>query len=128
MGQAKRRGTLEERINKAESKGAGLDILNCGAGDVEIRFNDNPVEIEKASRVIQDMLKRGYSLFVPGPDGKLVRIEKFDPVNKVYIVGSWPTPEDPETSADAPRQERRGRKSLAMNKTKVIAVGRTAGG
>jgi len=137
MGQAKLRGTFEQRAAAAIAKQpvtTGLDILNCGAGDLEIRFTkDDPIEIERASRIITDMLRRGYSLFVPGDDGRLVRVQKFDPKQMTYTIACGPTNEMPEVetvSDSAPTPKKRGRpaKTVHMASTKATCVGRTAGG
>jgi hypothetical protein len=43
----------------------GIDVLNTGYGDFELRFNPNsPEEVQKAKETITDMLKRGYAIFV----------------------------------------------------------------
>ena len=145
MGQAKLRGTFEQRAAAAIAKQpvtTGLDILNCGAGDLEIRFTkDDPIEIERASRIITDMLRRGYSLFVPGDDGRLVRVQKFDPKQMTYTIACGPTEPVPEkleeyesieTSFKAAEKKKRGRpaksKTVHMASTKATCVGRTAGG
>lgn len=34
-----------------------LEILNCGHGDMKVTFDDkNPLELERAKRIIQDMI------------------------------------------------------------------------
>lgn len=64
-----------------------LDILNCGAGHLELKLTDkDPIEIERAKRIIQDMLKRGYALFIHGKDKALIRVKKFDPKKLVYVI------------------------------------------
>lgn len=41
-----------------------VSVLNVTKGDMKLTFNsDDPLETERASRVIQDMLRRGYSIF-----------------------------------------------------------------
>jgi hypothetical protein len=40
----------------------GIDVLNTGFGDFELRFDPNkPDEVKKAKHTITDMLKRGYA-------------------------------------------------------------------
>lgn len=126
---------------------AGLDILNCGAGHLEIRFDEKDViEIERAKRIIQDMLRRGYALFVHGPDNTLIRVKRFDAAKGVYIIADGPTiaPEpsevqdDPRATPTPPEQTdggvKRGRgrprkeKEVPMAEAKVTVVGRSAGG
>ena len=88
----------------------GLDVLNTGYGDFELRFDpDKPDEVQKAKETITDMLKRGYAIFIR--QGKeTFRVRKFDADKNVYIIGSTPAEEVP------------------IAETKAIAVGRSAGG
>lgn len=88
----------------------GIDVLNTGYGDFELRFDPNkPDEVQKAKETITDMLKRGYAIFVR--QGKeTFRVRKFDVDRNVYIIGSTPAEEVP------------------IAETKAIAVGRSAGG
>jgi hypothetical protein len=88
----------------------GIDILNTGYGDVELRFDaDSPADVEKAKQTITDMLKQGYAIFVEH-DGKTKRVRKFDVDKNVYIIGSTPAEE------------------VSVTQTKATAVGRSAGG
>jgi hypothetical protein len=88
----------------------GLDVLNTGYGDFELRFDPNkPDEVQKAKETITDMLKRGYAIFVH--QGKeTLRVRKFDPDKNVYIIGCTPAEEVP------------------IAETRATAVGRSAGG
>lgn len=88
----------------------GIDVLNTGYGDFELRFNPNePDEVQKAKETITDMLKRGYAIFVRQGE-ETFRVRKFDVDRNVYIIGSTPAEEVPIAEA------------------KAIAVGRSAGG
>jgi hypothetical protein len=88
----------------------GIDILNTGYGDFELRFDpDSPADVQRAKETITDMLKRGYAIFVEH-NGKTQRVRKFDPDKNVYIIGSTPAEEIP------------------IAETKATAVGRSAGG
>jgi hypothetical protein len=88
----------------------GIDVLNTGFGDFELRFDPNsPGDVEKAKQTITDMLKRGYAIFVR--QGKeTFRVRKFDADKNVYIIGSTPAEEVP------------------VAETRATAVGRSAGG
>lgn len=87
----------------------GIDVLNTGYGDFELRFNPNePDEVQKAKETITDMLKRGYAIFVRQGE-ETFRVRKFDVDRNVYIIGSTPAEEVPIAEA------------------KAIAVGRSAG-
>src|SRR5690349_17284436 len=88
----------------------GIDVLNTGYGDFELRFDPNkPDEVQKAKETITDMLKRGYAIFVRQGQ-ETFRVRKFDVDKNVYIIGSTPAEEVPIAEA------------------KAIAVGRSAGG
>jgi spore germination protein YaaH len=88
----------------------GIDVLNTGYGDFELRFDPNkPDEVQKAKETITDMLKRGYAIFVRQGQ-ETFRVRKFDADKNVYIIGSTPAEEIPITE------------------TKATAVGRSAGG
>lgn len=106
-----------------------LDVLACGAGDIKITFDDaNPLEVERAKRIIKDMLKRGYSLFVHGADNALIRVKKFDEKKGVYLIADGPTV--PPEAEDSPSDSKPWRKMKAMpiGKAKATVVGRSAGG
>lgn len=67
--------------------GGELSVLNCGKGDIRIKLDkDSPIEVLKAKRMIQDMLKRGYLLAIEGKDGKLIPVDHFDAEAGEYIV------------------------------------------
>jgi hypothetical protein len=96
-----------------------LDILNCGAGHLKFSFDgSDPLEIEKAKRVIEDMLRRGYALFVE-VDGELHKAEGFDPETTSYIISE---------GAD-PSAKRKGRKrKVPAGSARATGVGPTSGG
>lgn len=88
----------------------GIDVLNTGYGDFEMRFDPNkPDEVQKAKETITDMLKRGYAIFVR-QGTETFRVRKFDVEKNVYIIGTTPAEEVPITE------------------TRATAVGRSAGG
>jgi hypothetical protein len=88
----------------------GIDVLNTGYGDFELRFDPNkPDEVQKAKETITDMLKRGYAIFVR-QEQETFRVRKFDADKNVYIIGSTPAEEIP------------------IAETRATAVGRSAGG
>lgn len=116
---------MDAALRSALPPKGGLDILNTGAGHIEIRFDNKPEEIDRAKKIIEDMLRRGYSLFVEGEDRKLVRVESFDAGRGLYIVENT----DPVMAKDEEAKKRgRPKKALKMAETKVTAIGRTAGG
>lgn len=101
-----------------------LDVLNCGAGHLSFRFDKaDPMEVEKARRVIADMLRRGYSLFVE-VDGQLHKAEAFDPETDSYIISDAPEPAEPS----APRPGKGRKRKVPMASARATGVGPTAGG
>lgn len=135
-----------------------IDVLNTGHGHLELKCDPaNPVEMDRAKRAVADMLRRGYVLFVEGGDGALIRVEQFDEKHGKYIVSDvpgaleWKVPEElkpigeailasaaetrpvDEVQGPGPVIEKKkpGRKpkvSVPMEKAKVTAIGRSAGG
>lgn len=67
-----------------------VGILNVGAGDTKLTFDkDNPIETARAARIVTDMIRRGYVLFVEVvEDGKKVfrRALNFDERTAEYII------------------------------------------
>lgn len=127
-----------------------LDVLNCGYGHLQIKFDKgNEDDADKARRVIKDMLKRGYCLFVE-IDGEFHKVKAFDPERDEYILKdpadievpneqANPAAEGttPATTAEAPTDaqpiRRVGRprgpsKRLSMRTHRATAIGPTAGG
>lgn len=97
-------------MQNTEQSFPGIDVLNTGYGDFELRFDPNkPDEVQKAKETITDMLKRGYAIFVR-QGNETLRVRKFDVDRNVYIIGSTPAEEVP------------------IAETRAIAVGRSAGG
>jgi hypothetical protein len=126
---------------------AGLDILNTGSGHTAIEFEGDELEIARAERIITDMLKRGYLLFLQDESGKLVRVRQFDAARRRYLIADGPEAA-PFVEVSEPPQEtehhslpdppssivhkRRGRppktRAVPMEKVRVVAMGRSAGG
>lgn len=111
-----------------------LDILSCGEGDIKIVFDqNNPLEVERAKRIITDCLKRGYALFVHGTDNALIRVKKFIEGTAEYIIADGPAvppesePVEEETKGRAKSAKARWAKVKA-SKVKATVVGRSAGG
>jgi hypothetical protein len=112
-----------------------LDVLNVGHGHLAFKFDrSDPDQEAKAKKVITDMLKRGYMLFVLS-GGEQKRVRKFDPVHDEYIL------EEPEVIAEPPAEpvadrvgssaRRVGKhqaKRLPMRESKATAIAPTAGG
>ena len=106
----------------------GLHILNTGHGHMEVNFdNGDPVELERARRIITDMLKRGYLLFIEGADGVLIKVEGFDEKTSRYIIGDGalhPASEPLESEPGLPE----GATQEVEAKTPQVFLQRRAGG
>ncbi len=122
-----------------------VSVLNCGAGDMTFSFNkQDPLEVARAERVVQDMLARGYLLFAK-VDGQLVRIKAFDAKTHEYVIADGaavaPSPYDPAEplAATTPPESARkpypgtkpdGRRTRRVKAagTPVTGIAPTAGG
>lgn len=112
-----------------------LDVLNVGAGHLKFRFDKgDPEEVAKAKKVIADMLKRGYMIFVE-VDGQQKRVRSFDPNHEEYILEEHdqiPEPEPIESASspvESPVPRRRGRPpGVPLRTARATAIGPSAGG
>ena len=93
----------------------------------------DPQDIARASRVVQDMLRRGYMLFVE-VNGKLRPVKKFDAKHAEYIVADGPL-YPPESGGQEPEPEvKRGRprktaeRRIPAKSTRATGVAPTVGG
>jgi len=108
-----------------------LEVLNVGEGDIKITFNgDDPMETERAKRIIGDMLARGYSLFIHGKGDKLIRVHRFKPSTCTYLVADGPNiPAEAEPLAERPEYvKKKPMREIKASKAKATVVGRSAGG
>lgn len=128
--------SVTDRLTPAKT--GALDVLNTGAGHLTFKFDkDNPENVEKAKKVITDMLKRGYMIFVK-VNGEQVRVRQFDAATDEYILEEPDTPVNPEPqqlNEAAAQPPKRGRGRPRKNETRVpmkqaqaTAIGPTAGG
>lgn len=102
-----------------------LDVLSTGHGDIRLRIDESDEEgIEKARKTINDMLERGYSIFVERKDGSTSRVKRFDKRRLEYIIEE---PPDEVAGASKPKGKPK-QKRVPATKSKATAVGRTAGG
>lgn len=135
-----------------------VGILNVGAGDTKLTFDKtNPVESARAARIVKDMIRRGYVLFVEvveGADKVFRRALDFDENTAEYIIadldplkaeevdhadevaaGAAPReglddgpPLEPAKPANGRRRDRQATKRVLASSTKAVSVPRTAGG
>lgn len=130
-----------------------LSVLNVGEGDIRVNFNSaDPLEVERARRIIADMLRRGYVLFVDEGDGQLKRAVDFDPATDTYIVADLAdsqaapppptptkesqsnnvtedkTPPGKETTGKKKPRKKTTRKPVKASDSTAVGVAPTAGG
>jgi hypothetical protein len=108
-----------------------LEVLNVGEGDIKITFNgDDPMEAERARRIIGDMLARGYALFLHGKNDKLIRVHRFKPNTNTYLIADGPDlPAETEPLAARPEYAKdKPMREIKASKAKATVVGRSAGG
>jgi hypothetical protein len=90
-----------------------VGILNVGAGDTKLIFDkDNPIETARAARIVKDMIRRGYVLFVEiVEDGKKVfrRALDFDESTAEYIIADL----DPLKAQEADNADKDADESVA---------------
>lgn len=126
----------------AISKGK-VGILNVGAGDTKIIFDpDKPKDIERASQVVSELIRRGFVLVVDSGrrDAKdrpiYTRAKWFDATKHEYIIQDdeetttdEPTAAQGDGAAAAPAVRRGGKtKRVSAAGVNAIAVARSAGG
>lgn len=119
--------------------------MNVGSGDTKLSFDKSkPAERERAARIVQDMLRRGYAILVQVGKRKGKPLYQsatgFDPKTCEYIISGLP----PEVELDIatatglkapePKEKnliKRGRVAknrLDAHRTSAVAIARSAGG
>jgi hypothetical protein len=130
-----------------------LEVLSVGKGDLKLTWDrDNPDDVDKARKTIEEMLRKGYSIFVETDDGPS-RVTDFNPKRMTYIITEIAdgtelpaAPVRPALPAGAPVKpdeimspKKRGRPKGSTNKrtrqrevpvagSRATAVGKTSGG
>lgn len=116
-----------------------LQVLSVGKGDLRITVSGTPQDIENGRRVIEEMLRKGYSIFVETDKG-LTRVKRFNPKRMSYIVSELaeePAVEEPEPPAAAKstthKRTTKGRRRVTEREVPVAGsrstvIGRTSGG
>lgn len=108
-----------------------LAILNTGAGDILVSFNEHDeAEAERAIGMLLDMQKRGYAIMVRQEDGSYLRATAINRETRSYVVLP---PAEPVADEAAPESEkkRRGRPRKTdqpIRGRRAVAVARSAGG
>lgn len=115
-----------------------LEVLSVGKGDLKLTLGgEDPNDVANARRIIEEMLRKGYSIYVETDKGPS-RVKKFNPKRMTYIITELT--EEAEELAAAPtpptstnRPAGRPKKSTTEREVPVAgsratSVGRTAGG
>lgn len=104
-----------------------LEVLSVGKGDIKLTVGgDDPAEVEKARRIIEEMLRKGYGIFVETDKG-LTRVRRFNAKRMTYVISDEPAADAPA----APKPKRRGKaveREVPVGGSRATAVGRTSGG
>ena len=112
-------------------------ILSVGHGDTKFSFDSkDEEEVATAKIAVQDMIKRGYFIFVETPDGELRRVEAFDPATCEYVVRIdkrskvWREAQSQEPAVEAAGEpnRRRGGYRVSARRARATAVAPTSGG
>lgn len=107
-----------------------LEVLSIGKGDLKLTVDgSNPQELEKGRRLIEEMLRKGYGIYVETDKGPM-RVKRFNPKRMTYLIVDEP---DPEAAPVPPAPAKRAGKRAAYREVPVAgsrstAVGRSAGG
>jgi hypothetical protein len=100
-----------------------LEILSVGKGDIKLTIDgSNEGEVNDARTIIEEMLAKGYGIFVETDKG-LTRVKKFNPKRMTYVIS-----EVVENAEEKPLGKRTREKHVPVAGTKAKAIGRTAGG
>lgn len=120
-----------------------VGILNVGAGDTKLVFDPRkPAEVERASRIVKDMIRRGFALLIQigEQDGEPIyrRARDFDETTAEYIIaGDAGVTESEHDEKPAGAAGRSGKakgagkariRRIPAASTNAVAVARTAGG
>lgn len=104
-----------------------LEVLSIGKGDLRLSVGDNDNDRDQARALIDEMLRKGYSIFVETDNGP-ERVHEFNPRRMTYVIRDAPGTEAKATpSVKKPRGRPRTRE-VPVAGSRATAVGRTAGG
>lgn len=104
-----------------------IGILNVGAGDTKLVFDkNNPAEVIRASRIVKDMLRRGYALLVEVKKGRRTetrRVYDFDEKTCEYIIADFDPVEAEKADAQEALEDGESRETEANDSAGVDAPG-----
>ncbi len=132
MGRQSKLKQQRRRTARFEVRSPGmLEVLSVGKGDLKIAVGDSNKDRADAQRLIEEMLRKGYTLFVETADGPL-KVTRFLPDAMAYVVVDTPdvtSAAEPERAADEPAPKRQRKlRTVPVGGSKTTAIGRTAGG
>jgi hypothetical protein len=111
-----------------------LEVLSIGRGDLRLSVGESAEDRDRARDLIEEMLRKGYSIFVETDDGP-ERVVSFNPHRLTYLIQEGPDEQAaaPESAAaKAPKAAKGVRKKrtrqVPVSGSRATAVGRTAGG
>jgi hypothetical protein len=116
-----------------------LDVLSVGKGDLKITVGcDDPEEKERGRVLIEELLRKGYTIFVETDEG-LARVTEFNPNRFTYIINELAGRTDDEETTAPPaavtqtkkapgRRVKVVKKEIPVAGSKATAIGKTAGG
>ena len=112
-----------------------VEVLKAADGHLTIQVGKDPAEHAQAKKVVEDMLKRGYALFVELEDGTTRRVKSFNAADEEYIVMDVPENEETPAPDDGPKVTlkktqagRKKSKQVPMRKARATGLAPTAGG
>ena len=108
-----------------------LEVLSVGKGDIKLTIG-SPEEVDDARKMIEEMLRKGYGIFVETDDG-LARVKEFNPKRMTYIItevveDADEVSEPDAAAAPAPKKARTRKREIPVAGSSAKAIGRTAGG
>lgn len=105
-----------------------LSILNVGDGDTKLSFDpEKPGELERAKRIVLDMLKLGYAIMVKIGE-EWHRATGFDPNSCEYLIGDVAAEAAAEPKPRGRQKSWKSARRVPARTTRSIAVARSAGG
>lgn len=115
-----------------------LEVLSIGHGDVKLTLDTgDPEDVERARRLVEEMLRKGYSIFVDTDDGP-TKVKEFNPRRMTYSIVDVPgnelaaAPEPKALGPGAPpakrSRKRASTREVPVAGSRATAVGRSAGG
>ena len=104
-----------------------LEVLSIGKGDLRLSVGDSDEDRERARALIEEMLRKGYSIFVETDDGP-ERVVAFNPRRMTYLIVDAPAAAASRVRPRKATRKKSGRRSVPVSGSRATAVGRTAGG